>query len=102
MLIKVYYWLGEVCVVGVGVVADGMVQELVLVELECCCNELLVQNLFCVMVMDNGLWQIGFGELFVYFCGGMYVVVLGEIGQIWIELVWVKKGEVLVWYDVIG
>lgn len=99
---KAHHWPGEARVVGVAAAADGTAQELVPAELERRCNHLLAHDLPCVMAMDNGLRQIGFGELPAYPCGGTHVATLGEIGQIRIESVRVKKGEALVRYDVIG
>ncbi|BEV14994.1 hypothetical protein HBDW_17820 [Herbaspirillum sp. DW155] len=100
---KAHHWPGEARVVGVAAAADGAdgaAQELVPAELERRCNDLLAQDLPCVMAMENGLRQIGFGDLPAYPCGGTHVEALGEIGQIRIESVRVKKGEALVRYDV--
>lgn len=99
--IKAHHWPGEARVVGVAAAADGTAQELVPAELERRCNDLLAQDLPCVMAMENGLRQIGFGELPAYPCGGTHVASLGEIGRIRIDSIRVKKGEASVRYDVI-
>ncbi|ONN65340.1 hypothetical protein [Herbaspirillum sp. VT-16-41] len=98
---KAHHWPGEARVVGMVAAEDGTAQELTQTELERRCNGLLAQNLPCVMAVENGLRQIGFGELPAYPCGGTHVAALGEIGQIRIESVRIKKGEALVRYDVI-
>lgn len=98
---KAHHWPGEARVVGMAAAAEGTARELVPAEMERRCNELLAQDLPCVMATENGLRQIGFGNLPAYPCGGTHVAALGEIGQIRIESVRVKKGEALVRYDVI-
>lgn len=99
---KAHHWPGEARVVGVAAAAEDTVQELVPAELERRCNALLARDLPCVMAMEGGLRQIGFGELPAYPCGGTHVASLGEIGQIRIDSVRVKKGEMSVRYDVVG
>lgn len=99
---KAHHWPGEGRIVGVAEAMGAPVQELVPAELEHRCNALLAQDLACVMGMEGGLRQIGFGELPAYPCGGTHVASLGEIGQIRIDSVRVKKGEVSVRYDVVA
>lgn len=46
----------------------------------------------------DGVRRIGFGDLPAYGCGGTHVAALGEIGEIEIIAVKVKKGQLIVQY----
>lgn len=99
---KAHHWPGEARVVGVAAPTEAAAQALAPAELERRCNALLAQDLPCVMAMQDGLRQIGFGDLPAYPCGGTHVAALGEIGQIRIQSVRIKKGEASVRYDVVN
>lgn len=48
----------------------------------------------------DGMRQVGFGELPVYGCGGTHVPSLSELGAVKITALKVKKGQLIVQYDV--
>ncbi|MGM7649849.1 alanyl-tRNA editing protein [Serratia marcescens] len=47
----------------------------------------------------DGMRQVGFGELPAYGCGGTHVAALGEVGAIAITGVKMKKGQLIVQYE---
>lgn len=47
----------------------------------------------------EGMRQVGFGELPAYGCGGTHVARLGEVGAIAITGVKMKKGQLIVQYE---
>ncbi|MEW7000736.1 alanyl-tRNA editing protein [Serratia ureilytica] len=47
----------------------------------------------------EGMRQVGFGELPAYGCGGTHVAALGEVGAIAITGVKMKKGQLIVQYE---
>ena len=51
------------------------------------------------MRLEDGIREVGFGELPAYACGGTHVQALGELGQVTILAVAEKKGTLSVRYS---
>jgi Ser-tRNA(Ala) deacylase AlaX len=47
----------------------------------------------------DGVRQVGFGDLPVYGCGGTHVASLSELGAVTITAVKMKKGQLIVQYE---
>ena len=54
------------------------------------------------VTFDDGLREVGFGELPAYPCGGTHVARLSDIGQVTITQVKMKKGQMIVNYTLVS
>lgn len=61
--------------------------------------QLIALDLPRVQQAENGLRKVGFGELPAYGCGGTHVSSLAELGQVQITAVKMKKGQLVVQYQ---
>ena len=55
-----------------------------------------------LVTFDNALRQVRFGDLPVYGCGGTHVVSLAELGEVKLTSLKVKKGQLIVAYQLAG
>lgn len=60
---------------------------------------LIATDLPCRQQAVEGMRQVGFGELPAYGCGGTHVATLAEVGAIAITGVKMKKGQLIVQYE---
>ncbi|MBD2811370.1 alanyl-tRNA editing protein [Xenorhabdus sp. Vera] len=97
--IKAHHWPGESKVVfKAGVDSQSISAE----DIQTKCKNCITQDLPCKMTQrDDGLREIGFGHFKPYLCGGTHVISLKQLGDIKIQEVKMKKGNLAVYYDVV-
>lgn len=96
--IKAHHWPGEARVVFKP--ADG-VQTVDVAAVQGRCDDLIASNLPCrVQVDESQFRQVGFGHLPPYGCGGTHVETTADLNGLRVLSVHVKKGQLIVQYDI--
>lgn len=96
--VKAHHWPGEARVVFKP--ADGA-QVVDVATVQSHCDALIAGNLPRISLVDeNQFRQVGFGHLPPYGCGGTHVEATAELNGLQIVSVLVKKGQLIVQYDI--
>lgn len=96
MPIKAHHWPGE------GKITFTRSQSAQAIDAEAIqrqVNQWIAADLPRHMTLNDGLREVGFGELPAYACGGTHVQALGELGQVTILALSEKKGALSVRYS---
>ncbi|MFI8415844.1 alanyl-tRNA editing protein [Serratia sp. NPDC078593] len=96
--VKAHHWPGEG---RITFVAGAEAKTLDPSGLQTELMKLIAADLPRVQHLDNGLRKVGFGDLPAYGCGGTHVGSLAEVGQVQINAVKMKKGQLIVQYEVL-
>ncbi|CAM3765581.1 hypothetical protein [Xenorhabdus thuongxuanensis] len=96
--IKAHHWPGEGRIVfKPGVNAQSVSEK----HIQTICENYIRQDLPCKVVQRNdGFREVSFGHFTPYLCGGTHVTSLGQLGNIKVQEVKIKKGNLIVHYDV--
>ncbi|AGB83153.1 MULTISPECIES: metal-dependent hydrolase [Serratia] len=93
--VKAHHWPGE----GRITLAPGDgVRALEQAWLQQAMNTLIAADLPRRQQQENGVRQVGFGDLPAYGCGGTHVRSLAELGEVTISALKMKKGQLVVYY----
>jgi Ser-tRNA(Ala) deacylase AlaX len=93
--VKAHHWPGEGRITfNVGADSQPLTAEFLQDELA----KLIAADLPRIQSEQDGLRQVGFGELPAYGCGGTHVRSLAELGQVQITAAKMKKGQWVVQY----
>jgi len=94
--IKAHHWPGEGRITfAPGADPQTLEQGALQAELQ----RLIAANLPRRQLDVDGVRQVGFGDLPVYGCGGTHVASLSELGAVTITAVKMKKGQLIVQYE---
>ena len=97
--IKAHHWPNESRIVFKSKVENVIIPLLTALQHEC--NDYIKSNLIRhTAVSENGFRKIAFGHFPAYPCGGTHVTHLGEIEILIIKSIQLKKGELMIRYDV--
>ncbi|MEB6335281.1 alanyl-tRNA editing protein [Serratia rhizosphaerae] len=94
--VKAHHWPGEGRITfmpgdGVKALEQAWLQEAL--------TRLIAADLPRRQRQENGMRQVGFGDLPAYGCGGTHVRSLAELGEVTISALKMKKGQLVVYYD---
>ncbi|AVJ20125.1 alanyl-tRNA editing protein [Serratia rhizosphaerae] len=94
--VKAHHWPGEGRITfmpgdGVKALEQAWLQEAL--------TRLIAADLPRRQRQENGVRQVGFGDLPAYGCGGTHVRSLAELGEVTISALKMKKGQLVVYYD---
>ncbi|MEK9495666.1 alanyl-tRNA editing protein [Photorhabdus sp. P32] len=97
--IRAHHWPGEGRIVfKPGVDAQSVSAEYI----QMICENYITKDLPCrVTLRDDGFREVSFGHFTPYLCGGTHVTSLGQLGGIRVQEVQIKKGNLIVHYDVV-
>lgn len=94
--VKAHHWPGEGRITfAPGADPQTLEQGALQAELQ----RLIAANLPRRQLDVDGVRQVGFGDLPVYGCGGTHVASLSELGAVTITAVKMKKGQLIVQYE---
>ncbi|RJF56113.1 alanyl-tRNA editing protein [Serratia inhibens] len=94
--VKAHHWPGEGRITfAPGAAPQTLEQGALQSELQ----RLIAANLPRRQLDVDGVRQVGFGDLPVYGCGGTHVAALSELGAVTITAVKMKKGQLIVQYE---
>ncbi|MDX7992363.1 alanyl-tRNA editing protein [Xenorhabdus littoralis] len=97
--IKAHHWPGEGRIVFK---PEANAQSVSVEYVQTICESYITQDLSCKITQrGNGVREVSFGNFTPYLCGGTHVTSLGELGNINVQKVKIKKGNLIVHYDVI-
>lgn len=96
MPIKAHHWPGEGKITFIrGETAQAIDAETLQQQI----NQWIAADYPRHMTLDEGIREVGFGELPTYACGGTHVQTLGELGEVTILALSEKKGALSVRYS---